>query len=442
MAMIPAAKPAERIGYLLFNPGGPGGSAVDELSDGASADFWRGIEAHHYFDIVGPDPRGVGHSTPVQCDPEIWNKRVTQFPQTETEYIALVETYKAAGESCAEKSGDLLNFVDTASAARDIEAIRLALGDEPLSYIGMSYGTQLGSQYAELFPENIRAMVLDGNLDHTQDEVYALTTEVDGFEKTLDQFFKWCAEDTSCELYNETNLPSKFDAFISTANSHSIPAPACVTNSSAPQCYPDATGYEMLRVIQSALVFPNGELGAPGWSGLSVLLQEAMSGDASHLSLPLIPLTDTSSADYSYVAVICQDWNRTAWSYNSYKTKIQMGKIISPHTLGQGEFWYLQARCQDWPAKVANGPYDMREVWKERRLETKLLMVNAFWDPETPFQWAVNLQRQFGEHNAVLLQRNGSGHTSWYRMDGEMHVLINDYLIRLQTPGEGTVTVS
>jgi pimeloyl-ACP methyl ester carboxylesterase len=169
--MIPAANTSHRIGYLMMNPGGPSGAPIDpggsgDLGSGVEGSFWRSSQLHQYFDIVGPDPRGVGLSSPLECDPELWNtaSQPSLFPEDEISYNQLVKSWEVAGRSCAEKSGEKLNHVDTASVGKDFEAIRLALGGEPMNFIGFSYGTQVGSQYAELYPDRIRAMALDANL--------------------------------------------------------------------------------------------------------------------------------------------------------------------------------------------------------------------------------------------------------------------------------------
>jgi pimeloyl-ACP methyl ester carboxylesterase len=448
--MIPAANASRRIGYLIMNPGGPSGAPLGpggsgDLGSGVEGDFWRSSQLHQYFDIVGPDPRGVGLSSPLECDPELWTtaSHLSLFPEDEFSYNQLVKSWELAGKSCAEKSGEMLNHVDTASVAKDFEAIRLALGDEPMNFIGFSYGTQLGSQYAELYPDKIRAMVLDANLDHTQNEIYSLETESGGYEVTLNEFFKWCSSNSSCALHHTRDLPTVFDDFITTANHNPIPAPQC-HNSSSPvyPCAQFATGYDILVVLQEALCIPSAYSGlsAPGWVALSAYLKAAMQeNDASVFATK--NTTSHTSSDYPYTSIICQDWNRTNLSWPEFQSKMQMANIFSPHTRGQGEFWKFQTRCMNWPAPVANPPHSIESTFQNLTLKSPVLLVGAFFDPETAYPGAVNLQRQFGERNAVLLSRNGSGHTSWY-YKGETHFAINDYLINLKVPKPATVLQS
>jgi len=390
LGMIPAANASQRIGYLMTNPGGPSGAdigpnASGDLGLGVTGEFWRSSQLHQYFDIVGPDPRGVKSSSPLECDPELWTiaAQTSLFPQDENSYSQLVKAWEAAGRSCAEKSGEKLNHVDTASAARDFEAIRLALGDEPMNYLGFSYGTQLGLQYAELYPNKIRAMVLDAILDHTQAEIYALQTESSGYEDTLIKFFSWCSEDSSCALHHTRGLLTVFDNFITAANHNPIPAPQC-TNISSPvyPCAPFASGYDILTVLQEGLLIPNAGSGltAPGWAEVSSYLQVAMQkNDASVFATKNSTSSSaTDVSDYPYTAIICQDWNRTNLSWPQFQSKMYMANAISPHTRGNGEFWRLQVRCMNWPAPVANSPHSIAPVFENLALKTLVLLVNAF----------------------------------------------------------------
>ena len=187
MNRLPALDPEQRIGSLVFNPGGPGGAATEIVALealGASL-FTPAVRAR--FDIVGMDPRGVGASTPVRCDPGIWNQVVSWFPRDETSFTQLREHYRAFGESCLRLTGPLLAHLDTTNVARDLESVRAALGEGKLNFLGLSYGSQLGAAYAELYPENIRVMALDGALDHAQPASAMLADEAGAYEDAFDR---------------------------------------------------------------------------------------------------------------------------------------------------------------------------------------------------------------------------------------------------------------
>ncbi|KAJ5180883.1 alpha/beta-hydrolase [Penicillium capsulatum] len=436
IGMLPAADKAKRIGYLFTNPGGPGGSAIEDLV--GKIEIWKASKLHEYFDLVAPDPRGTTYSTPVSCDPAVWNVRVPQIPRTKDEFNEMAKAYLERGRSCAEKSGDLLNHVDTVSAVRDLEHVRRALGDEPMNFIGFSYGSQLGAQYAEYFPHNIRALALDGILDHSEPDNDFWLQESNGYEVTVNQFFAWCKQNSTCALHKEADLPAKFDAFIDRANDSPVPAPGCDDpNFGAYPCYNNVTGYELLKSMQGVISFPYPDTPQlPGWAGLSSMLEQAMSGNASLFAQP--KFDKPTRGEFAYAAIFCQDWNRAHSTALEYMIKRTVAEVQSPHTRGQGEMWYLQAMCMHWPAPVNNPPHSYARAFADRKMKTPILMTNAIYDPETPIQWAWTVLQQMGEDNTALVMRNGSGHTSYYH-PGATRNIIEDYLINLKVPVSGTI---
>ncbi|MFK3980474.1 alpha/beta hydrolase [Micromonospora sp. NPDC050397] len=197
-----SAKQRDRIGSLLVNPGGPGGSGVDTAVYLSFGSAFGGIPADvtDRFDIVGFDPRGVARSSPVECvsdenldasfgyDPD---------PDTQAGFDGLVALNQRIGEACADRYGDELRLFSTEQAARDMDAIRAAVGDEKLTYLGYSYGTLLGATYAQLFPRNVRALVLDGAVDPKQDSVADSESQAKGFELAFTNFTRWCAQNAA-----------------------------------------------------------------------------------------------------------------------------------------------------------------------------------------------------------------------------------------------------
>ena len=153
---------------------------------------------HHgiidHFDIIGVDPRGLGMSAPLVCDSAYIEDRWDQpeWPLDQDSLDTLIERNKAFYQSCIDNSGPLVNYMDTVSVAKDYEAVRLALGDEKLTWFSQSYGTLLGTQYAELYPNNIRVMVLDGVLSNSLPEESAFEEAAEAMETTLAYFFDWC----------------------------------------------------------------------------------------------------------------------------------------------------------------------------------------------------------------------------------------------------------
>lgn len=198
--------PDDRIGSLVFNPGGPGGSGVEFL---AQAAFVMPDELADRFDLVGFDPRGVGASTAIDCDVD-YDDDVTLIDEGDRSgWDELADEAESAAEDCTAESRALEPYVGTNNAARDLDLLREALGDDQLSYVGFSYGTRLGATYAELFPDRVRALVLDGAVKPTDDEAELAREQGIGFDRALANWSAACDEDEDCAL---SDFPASFDA--------------------------------------------------------------------------------------------------------------------------------------------------------------------------------------------------------------------------------------
>ena len=197
----PATDKSTRIGSVLMNPGGPGESGIEFLRGEATGHSLDVL--NHRFDLVTWDPRGVAESTPITCvdgsqeDQYLSTDSVLDDPQEKQAFIKANQDF-AAG--CKQRSGDLLPFMDSASTAQDMDQIRIAVGDEKLTFLGFSYGTYIGQWYAHLFPTRVRALSLDGVVDPTVSANDSLYGQVVGFEQNLEAFLADCkARGTSCQ---------------------------------------------------------------------------------------------------------------------------------------------------------------------------------------------------------------------------------------------------
>jgi pimeloyl-ACP methyl ester carboxylesterase len=197
LVRAPARKPQQRIGSLLVNPGGPGGSGVSFVR--ATADGFYGQQLRDRFDIVGFDPRGVGGSAPIRCqsDAEKDSDLATAdvVPEDAAEHAELVDSSRRFAAGCAKSSARLLPYLSTESAARDMDVLRAALGDDKLSYLGISYGSVLGATYASIFPTRVRAMVLDAAVDPVvwiNQPEETVRAQAQGFERAFDAFLADC----------------------------------------------------------------------------------------------------------------------------------------------------------------------------------------------------------------------------------------------------------
>ncbi|MGH9034649.1 MAG: alpha/beta fold hydrolase, partial [Acidimicrobiia bacterium] len=229
LARRPARTPAARIGSLVFNPGGPGDSGIDALPNELKA-LTAGLQ--NRFDIVSWDPRGIGRSAPVRCRAAGGDQSsgdsgppVDPVPTNDADRQRLTDGYRAYGDLCARAHGDYLRFVGTDSTAEDLERIRVALGDERLTFIGHSSGTLLGAIYAERYPQRVRGLVLDGPIDPALDLIGMTRAQSMAFERTLDGFFAWCASDPGCAWRPGADLRAGFLALIDRIRREPLPAP-------------------------------------------------------------------------------------------------------------------------------------------------------------------------------------------------------------------------
>jgi pimeloyl-ACP methyl ester carboxylesterase len=190
------------LGSVLVNPGGPGGSGYDFIADSLSYAVSPALQKN--FDIVGFDPRGVNRSSAVLCHTETEQLDAFIYDIIPGEigsdaWITAAENANGAyAQQCLANTGELLGFVDTVSAARDLDLLRAVLGDKKLNYLGFSYGTLLGATYAELYPQNTGRLVLDGALDPTSTSFDVSLTQAEGFESALRAFLADCASADDC----------------------------------------------------------------------------------------------------------------------------------------------------------------------------------------------------------------------------------------------------
>ena len=427
-----ATDPHHRVGSLVFNPGGPGGSGVLLVLGEAFGVPLFSPALRERFDLIGLDPRGVGASTPIRCDPAIYNQTVSLFPRDEAEFQQLVAHNRALGESCLRMSGPLLAHVDTVSAARDIEAVRQALGEGKLNYYGLSYGSMLGAQYAELYPNQIRVMALDGALDHSLSETTMLADEATAYEQGFNRFVAWCAADAGCALHGQ-DVAALFDRLVAQAERTPLPAPACVAGTAPAPCRPLVTGDDIRINAQNILLFkePRPDLGLPGWNGLAQALARAAAGDASALS------TQSASGPedplYAGLAISCLDFPAESGNERDMAAKELLGRVLAPHLRGASQTWTVQLGCLGWPAPLANPPHTATV-----RGAPPILLVNATHDPSTAYVWAHGLMTQIP--GSVLLTRDGDSHTSFFLPDpSRTRAAIDTYLLTGATPSPNSV---
>ncbi len=217
------ADPAQRIGSLLVNPGGPGFGGSDFA---IYADQVYGEALLDHFDIIGWDPRGTGLTTPaIDCtdDYDHFYASLDITPDDDAERQQVIDTAEEFADDCASENADIIDFVGTNDSARDMDSIRRALGEDKISYFGFSYGSELGATWATLFPDTVRAAVLDGAADPTADYIESGLQQSVGFEASLTTFLAQCSADDSCAFHNGGDAEGAFDELMAALDANPIP---------------------------------------------------------------------------------------------------------------------------------------------------------------------------------------------------------------------------
>jgi pimeloyl-ACP methyl ester carboxylesterase len=424
---LPALDRRRRVGSLIYNPGGPGGPATAALEIAAMGRPYFTASTRNRFDIIGMDPRGVGKSTRLKCSAAIFNRPVSLFPTSAAGFSRLVAHNRALGASCVRRSGRLLRYLDARYVARDMERVRRALRDGKLNFLGLSYGTLIGMEYANLYPRRIRTMALDGLLNHAVPELQAMSDEAYAYERQLNRFFAWCDATPECALYGE-GAQATWTRVIAKATAAPIPAPGCSQLPSP--CRSTVTADDIRFNMQEQLFIKDPVPGLlPGWYGLAEALAAADAGDATALSTPIA--TGPSDLGIAGLVIACLEFAGHTTTWPQQFTKQILGRVVAPQLLGASQTWTVQSRCIGWPVPMTNPPHAIRV-----RGAPPILLVNSTYDPSDSYVWAAGDARQVP--SGVLLTRAGDGHTSYFKA-GRTRDAMMRYLITRRTPPRNTV---
>ncbi len=396
IARRPAKDPQHRVGTLLFNPGGPGDGAVEYITTHAEDVFTPTLIER--FDLVGMDPRGIANSSPVRCTLPLITPETTLFPKTEQQFQQLVKHNREVGLDCLNKAGDLVRHMDTVSVARDHEALRLALGENKINWLGISYGTQLAANYADLYPTHTRAMVLDAPLEHSQAEVHQVADEIIAAEDSFNRFADWCPTQESCALHGQ-DVRAVFDRLVQQADQNPIRVEGALRPVTGEDIRMGATG---LLVIKEPSIYGPDK----SWAGLARALQKAIDGDAS--AFAVAPAEEPQYGYHGAFANICLDYAPQVHTYAEMQQRLELGRQLAPHLQGASQTWQAN-HCIDWPVKPTNPP----KTLNVRAVPT--LLIHATHDPNDSYTWAHGLAAQID--GSALLTRTGDGHTSVFNSE-------------------------
>lgn len=442
MIRLPAGDPDQRIGSLFLNPGGPGGSGFDfALYVGP---FLYSDEVRARFDIVGFDPRGVNRSTALRCfgTPRQWDPYFTpfSFPITPEEEAIWVEADRYLVASCDQRASRMIDHMSTADVARDLDLLRQAVGDDQLTYAGYSYGSYLGVTYANLFPDKVRALVVDGVLDPIawatgapgQGSIVPFSTRLRsdaGALATLEEFFRLCDEGGSTCAF----APDAANRYAALAD-RLLDEPLQVTlpdGSTFFFTYQDLIGNslgamydsfswpsfaEFLAAIEG-LASPT-EIGArlqTLWQDLGFITKRGFPQYPNYLEgFPGVSCSDSDNPD-SY----------GAWSAAAAASQAEYGYF--------GPIWtWASSLCAEWSGSMDSryaGPFDATTAHP-------VLVASTLYDPATRYEGAVTVAGLLP--NSRLLTVNGWGHTTLF-LSQCADEAVSSYLVDGTLPPEGTL---
>jgi pimeloyl-ACP methyl ester carboxylesterase len=411
-----AGDPSRRIGSLVIHLGGPGWSGTVDAADLATR--VQNTALGQRFDIVGFDQRGMGQSYPaINClmpreeyaSPA--GEAMDNSPAGVAQQEADARDYAA---KCAERSGtELLANVGTRDVARDMDILRSGLGDPKLTYLGHSYGTKLGYAYAEQFPNNVRALVLDGAMDPNESQADSRVAQAAGFQQAFETFAAWCATQQPCPLGGDPNA--------ATENFQNLVRPLIDTPLPLPDGRTLTYGVAVNGGTTWALYNPSR------WEPLRQGLLELDSGNGEGL----MRLADDFSSGFSsdlYIAVTCVD--------DKPVTDPAAALQLSERLIAAAPFWdpgrgpsAARDVCAFWPV-----PHTMEAHQPNVAGLPQTLVVSTTGDPATPHQDGVDLATALG---ARLLTVHGTQHTA--SLDGNPCVddIVNRYLTDLELPADG-----
>ncbi|MFF7456741.1 alpha/beta hydrolase [Kitasatospora sp. NPDC008115] len=411
----PATMPDQRVGAVVVNPGGPGGTGVGFVQRNPEY-FQKGVRER--FDTVGFDPRGVGGTSPVNC---LDDKTRDDWVNTDNPGP---DHGKVLADACQAKYGKLLPFIGTRNSVRDMDVLRAALGEQKLTYFGLSYGTYIGSVYAEEFPDRVGRLVLDGAVDPSLPLAQHNIEQYAGFERSLNAFAAYCAKKAQCPLGKDPGKAAgKLADFLDGLEQKPLTT---------------STG----RVLTTTAAWTGVVEGLYGdesaWDQLRTVLTQAMvNGKGDHL----LAYADSynrrdkdghysASAD-AYTAIHCADGATNVPTGEAlqaaYADLAAKAPLLSRHEPSAAIF---DPDCRSWPFRSTEQSHVITS-----KAQAPIVVVGSTGDAATPYANAEKLTAQLG--NAVLLTREGEGHTG-YGWSACIRTAVDAFLLEGTAPAAGT----
>jgi pimeloyl-ACP methyl ester carboxylesterase len=410
-----AANPADRIGSMMVNPGGPGFGGSSLADD---AEYYFSQDLIDRFDIIAWDPRGTGESTPAVNCVDTFDEYfgLDSPPETPEEKQALIDASQAFNDKCAENSGTILPFISTKASAQDINSLRLALGEEKVSFFGFSYGSELGTTWATMFPETVRAIVVDGAVDPAASSIQEGMAQAKGFEGQLATFLKQCSERTTCGFHNDGDAEAAFDQLVLDIDAK-----------------PLEVSKDRTLVTQGVLFTAVAQAMYSDyyWPQLSEALSAAQGGDGKGI-LQLYDDYYQRKDDGTYgneleafLAISCLD-DPGATSTDEVDSHIEDFIAAAPRLGGNFAYGYS---CALWPVKQA------AKVNITGKGAGPIVVVGTTGDAATPLSSTRKMAQ--GLEQGILIVVDANQHTG-YGANNCVVKAVDDYLIKLTVPANET----
>ena len=414
-----------RIGSLVINPGGPGGSGVDYAYN---AEYFFDPDVLDRYDIVGFDPRGVNRSAPIKClnDEETDAAYAADAKlDNDAELTQALADAKDFIDKC-QSANEYLSHYSTAESARDMDILRAALGDAKLNYLGKSYGTYLGTLYAQFFPNKVGRMVLDGAIDPNISILAQNISQAKGFDDALAAFIADCSKEDDCPLpKDKTEATAKITSIFTASATTPFPRKFKVKDDNR-----DATEAMIVLGTLSALYDD-----VDGWPKLRTAISEGLKGYGDSF-LDLVDQYSDRSPDGTYLAneldsgviIDCLDWPDTRTieeTKSDAKQFTDAAPIFGPYLA------YTNIACKYLAPMVKDKL--TRKTNKITSIKTApILVIGTTGDPATPYKWAVGLHKIFT--TSTLITLNGDGHLGQGRGGACVDDAVDAYLLEGKSP--------
>ncbi|MEU0572160.1 alpha/beta hydrolase [Nonomuraea sp. NPDC005983] len=414
-----AGKPAARIGSLLFNAGGPGISGVEEVNGKRKV---LTQDVYDRFDVIGIDPRGLNTSTQIKCDSDLVKKAAAARSVaylSQANFSALRRANTKLSNNCRKLTGPLYDHVNSRDVALDNEAIRVALGEDKITQIGFSYGTLAIQAYAELFPKRVRALVGDGNMDHSVTSPWNfLDLQVGALETNFNAFADWCDKTSGCAFYGK-DTRKIYGELSEKAKSGDLVDPSTG----------DKVDFVKLTSISQNINLP------AFWKDIAATLKHLYDGTKPQETPPPPPATQPATPkvqNYVSQAVFCQDWDFDIKNQAEVKSLSARLAEKYPNMEWNPNTTESLLTCVGYQGKTTNP-----QAPATAKGTPPLVLVGNLHDFATVYPWSQAAAKQMG---ATLVTYEGYGHTYYpgnFTQSKCMNDAIDGYLIDLKVPAKG-----